>query len=355
MTHQVGDRVLAFYSDGLAYPATIAAVNAGNCYVVDWDDGDERCRERDGTQIIQPASSGAKMPRRAAAVAGEEKRQACWVANSSRRTKKPHAEPVPTTDGEQEEQRPRAPAALAPVPAGELLATRYENDATKKQSIEFLTADGILEKIVQLQREVCEATAAKVKAEEVTTAKVKAVKEVTATATELRARCGEYESQNQTMQAEIATLKQQLNEATAIAHCTVEQDTAAKQDLSSSIAPIRPDYRGEKALVQKLEKELSVLNCKYRKAMEREESLAAFLFDDNTPCRIWLCSATRKPSAAERGLPGGGQFLWNERHMHWVHHSVQGQQYLFQPLPLDVTRFAEARAKAKAKAVVARR
>ena len=165
MTHQVGDRVLAFYSDGLAYPATIAAVNAGNCYVVNWDDGDERCRERDGTQIIQPAASGAKMPRRAAAVAADEKLR--------HRAKKPRAEPVPTTAGEQDEQRPRAPAAaLAPVPDG----TRDENDATKKQRIEFLTTDGILEKIAQLQREVCEATAAKAKAEEVTAAKVRSWK-----------------------------------------------------------------------------------------------------------------------------------------------------------------------------------
>ena len=301
MTHQVGDRVLAFYSDGLAYPATIAAVNAGSCYVVDWDDGDERCRERDGTQIIQPASSGAKMPRRAAAVAADKKRQAFWVAKSSRRTKKPRAEPVPTTDGQQEEQRPRAPAA---APAAAPAPKPYRRDF-------------VVEKIAKLHRELREATAAKVKAEEATAAKVKAVDEVTATATELRARCGEYESQNKTMRAEIATLKQRLSEATSIPHLSVERDTAAAKDLpEKDIARTRSDDRGAKERIQSLEEQVTRLNREYRKATERETNLVVFLFDDDTPCRI------------RRG-------------------AENGQRGWFPPLPSDVTRFAEARAMAK--------
>jgi DNA repair exonuclease SbcCD ATPase subunit len=211
--------------------------------------------------------------------------------------------------------------------------------------MEFFNRDGILEKIAQLQREVCEATAAKAKAEEDTAAKVKAVEEVTATATELRARCGEYESQKRTMQAEITTLKQQLNQATAIAHSTVEQDTAAKQDLmDKDIARTRRDDRGAKERIQDLEKEVTRLNREYRKASQREESLAVFLFDDDTPCRIRLTCPTRKPSATERGRPRGAEYQWNERRMHWVEN---GQCHLFPPVPSDVKRFAEARMKAK--------
>ncbi len=49
--YSVGDRVRALYSDGQAYPATIAAVRAEGSYTVDWDDGDDRCRERNAEQV----------------------------------------------------------------------------------------------------------------------------------------------------------------------------------------------------------------------------------------------------------------------------------------------------------------
>ena len=65
-THRVGDRVRALYSDGQAYPATIAAANAGGCYVVDWDDGDERCRERNGAQIFPLREMAAAAARQCA-------------------------------------------------------------------------------------------------------------------------------------------------------------------------------------------------------------------------------------------------------------------------------------------------
>ncbi len=50
--HSVGDRVRALYADGQAYPATIAAVRAEGSYTVDWDDGDDRCRERTAEQVF---------------------------------------------------------------------------------------------------------------------------------------------------------------------------------------------------------------------------------------------------------------------------------------------------------------
>jgi cell division control protein 6 len=50
--HGVGDRVLAVYADGQAYAATIAGVREGGSYTVDWDDGDDRHRERAESEVF---------------------------------------------------------------------------------------------------------------------------------------------------------------------------------------------------------------------------------------------------------------------------------------------------------------
>jgi len=49
--HHVGDRVMALYADGQAYAATIAGLRSGG-YTVDWDDGDDRHRERSEAQVF---------------------------------------------------------------------------------------------------------------------------------------------------------------------------------------------------------------------------------------------------------------------------------------------------------------
>ena len=50
--HSVGDRVMALYADGQNYAATIARAGDSQTYTVDWDDGDERCREREEGQVF---------------------------------------------------------------------------------------------------------------------------------------------------------------------------------------------------------------------------------------------------------------------------------------------------------------
>eukprot|EP01045_Picozoa_sp_COSAG04_P022523 COSAG04_NODE_2560_length_3930_cov_3.755155_1_plen_68_part_10 len=49
--HEVGDRVMAIFADGQAYAATIAGLRSGG-YTVDWDDGDDRHRERSEAQVF---------------------------------------------------------------------------------------------------------------------------------------------------------------------------------------------------------------------------------------------------------------------------------------------------------------
>merc|ERR1711871_1484889 len=57
---RVGDRVKATYHGGYTYDATIAGVQklktggAGYKYTVDWDDGDQHCRQRSEDQVFAP-------------------------------------------------------------------------------------------------------------------------------------------------------------------------------------------------------------------------------------------------------------------------------------------------------------
>ena len=53
----LGEQVMALYPNGEAYAATIANVEADGAYVVDWVDGDQRHRRRDGSEVFARPSA----------------------------------------------------------------------------------------------------------------------------------------------------------------------------------------------------------------------------------------------------------------------------------------------------------
>jgi hypothetical protein len=185
------------------------------------------------------------------------------------------------------------------------------------------------------------------KLREATAAKDKAVKEVTATAStlaEIRARCSKKDGENETMRAEIATLQGKLREVTirdfpvdATENERLKKDIAhldAKNELlKKDIARLGRDYRGEKERRENLEGDMSRLDRDYH-------SLAAFLFNDDTPCRIRLRCPTRKPSATERDRPRGAEYKWDEKYQQWVEDDAR---CWFPPKRIDVVRYTEAR------------
>jgi hypothetical protein len=205
---------------------------------------------------------------------------------------------------------------------------------------------------------------AREKLREATAAKDKAVKEVTDTAStlaEIRARCSKNEDENETMRTEIATLQGKLRGARMAVVVDATENERLKKDiarldaknerlkkdiarldaknelLTKDIARLGRDYRGAKERRENLEKDMSRLDRDYH-------SLTAFLFDDDTPCRIRLRCPKRKPSATERDRPRGAEYKWDEQYKQWVENDAR---CWFPPKRIDVVHYTEARANAK--------